>query len=91
MTPPAPQKAFIAAIDLCASAGSGPAPPVAGAGCGARAVRQPLYSSENPLTRLGARSDYLTDLDWLHGFEHVADTGLVWDLLLYAEQLPSSR
>jgi predicted TIM-barrel fold metal-dependent hydrolase len=55
-----------------------------------RAVRQPLYWSEDPLTRLGARPGYLTDQDWLRGFEQVADTGLVWDLLLYAEQLPQA-
>lgn len=55
-----------------------------------RAVRQPLYWSEDPLTCLGARSGYLTDKDWLCGFEQVADTGLVWDLLLYAEQLPQA-
>lgn len=78
--------AFIAAIDLCSQqvpdllAQYAQLPAV-------RAVRQTLYWSENPLTRLGARPDYLTDLDWLHGFEQVADTGLVWDLLLYAEQL----
>ncbi|HRD63111.1 MAG TPA: amidohydrolase family protein [Nocardioides sp.] len=53
-----------------------------------RAVRQPLYWSEDPLTRLGARPDHLTDPDWLQGFERVADSGLVWDLLVYAEQLP---
>ena len=56
-----------------------------------RAVRQPLYwSDDDQLARLGARPDYLTDADWLNGFEQVANTGLVWDLLLYAEQLPQA-
>ncbi len=55
-----------------------------------RAVRQPLYWSEDPLTRLGARPDFLTDPRWLDGFEEVAGTGLVWDLLLYDEQLPQA-
>jgi len=55
-----------------------------------RAVRQPLYWSEDPLTRLGARPGYLTAKDWLRGFEQVAGTGLVWDLLLSAEQLPQA-
>ncbi len=55
-----------------------------------RAVRQPLYWSDDPLTRLGARPDFLTDPDWLHGFELVAREGLVWDLLLYSEQLPQA-
>ncbi|MGS0684826.1 amidohydrolase family protein [Nakamurella sp. GG22] len=55
-----------------------------------RAVRQPLYWSDDPLTRLGARPDFLTDPDWLRGFERVAGEGLVWDLLLYAEQLPQA-
>ncbi len=55
-----------------------------------RGVRQPLYWSEDPLTRLGDRPDYLTDPQWLNGFERVADAGLVWDLLLYAEQLPQA-
>ena len=77
---------FIAAIDLCSSRVPDLLAQYAELDV-VRAVRQPLYWSENPLTRLGARPDYLTDLDWLHGFEHVADTGLGWDLLLYAEQL----
>jgi predicted TIM-barrel fold metal-dependent hydrolase len=55
-----------------------------------RAVRQPLYWANNPLTRLGARPDFLTDPVWLRGFERVAATGLVWDLLLYDEQLPQA-
>ena len=55
-----------------------------------RAVRQPLYWSEDPLTRLGARPGFLTDPEWLDGFERVAGEGLVWDLLLYAEQLPQA-
>ena len=53
-----------------------------------RAVRQPLYWSENPLTRLGGRPDYLTDRDWLRGFERVAGTGLVSDLLLRRAATP---
>ncbi len=55
-----------------------------------RAVRQPLYWSDNPLTRLGARPDFLSDPAWLRGFERVAAAGLVWDLLVYAEQLPQA-
>lgn len=56
-----------------------------------RAVRQPLYWSDNDqLACLGARPDYLTDTNWLRGFEQVADTSLVWDLLLYCEQLPQA-
>ena len=37
-----------------------------------RAVRQPLYWAREPLRRLGARPDYLTDRDWWRGFERVA-------------------
>lgn len=81
--------AFVAAVDLCADdladrlARYRDLPVV-------RAVRQPLYWADDPLARLGARPDYLTDRQWLRGFEQVADSGLVWDLLLYAEQLPAA-
>lgn len=81
--------AFIAAVDLTSprlvdQLGRYTGLPVV------RAVRQPLYWSEDPLTRLGARPGYVTDKDWLRGFEQLAGTGLVWDLLLYAEQLPQA-
>ncbi|WP_068272709.1 amidohydrolase family protein [Aldersonia kunmingensis] len=56
-----------------------------------RAVRQPLYWAAEPRRRLGARGDYLSDPVWLRGFEHVADAGLVWDLLVYDEQLPETH
>jgi len=56
-----------------------------------RAVRQPLYWAADPGKRLGARGDYLTDPAWLHGFEQVAATELVWDLLVYDEQLPETH
>ena len=81
--------AFIAAVDLCADdladrlARYRDLPVV-------RAVRQPLYWADDPLARLGARSDYVTDSQWLRGFERVAESGLVWDLLLYAEQLAAA-
>lgn len=55
-----------------------------------RAVRQPLYWSRDPLTQLGGRPDLLGNAEWLRGFERVAESGLVWDLLLYAEQLPQA-
>ncbi len=55
-----------------------------------RAVRQPLYWAEDPLRRLGARPDFLTDPAWLSGFERVADRGLTWDLLVYSHQLPAA-
>ncbi|MFC9549721.1 amidohydrolase family protein [Rhodococcus sp. NPDC056960] len=56
-----------------------------------RAVRQPLYWAADPTKRLGARGDYLSDPDWLRGFEQVAAAGLVWDLLVYDEQLPAAH
>jgi predicted TIM-barrel fold metal-dependent hydrolase len=56
-----------------------------------RAVRQPLYWADDPLRRLGARPDYLTDSAWWRGFERVAEEGLVWDLQVYDEQLPSTH
>lgn len=56
-----------------------------------RAVRQPQYWADDPLRRLGARPDFLTDPAWLRGFELVAERGLVWDLLLYDEQLPGAH
>jgi predicted TIM-barrel fold metal-dependent hydrolase len=56
-----------------------------------RAVRQPLYWAANPSKRLGARGDYLSDPAWLRGFEQVAGAGLVWDLLVYDEQLPETH
>jgi predicted TIM-barrel fold metal-dependent hydrolase len=56
-----------------------------------RAVRQPLYWSDDPLTRLGARPDFLTDPAWRRGFELVAGSGFVWDLLVYSEQLPAAE
>ena len=56
-----------------------------------RAVRQPLYWAADPIKRLGARGDYLSDPAWLRGFEQVADAGLVWDLLVYDEQLPATH
>jgi predicted TIM-barrel fold metal-dependent hydrolase len=56
-----------------------------------RAVRQPLYWAADRARRLGARGDYLTDRAWLRGFEHVAEAGLVWDLLVYDEQLSSAH
>lgn len=55
-----------------------------------RAVRQPLYWSEDPLKRLGARPDFLVDPQWWRGFERVAEAGFVWDLLVYDEQLPAA-
>ena len=55
------------------------------------AVRQPLYWAEDPLRRLGARPDYLTDPAWWRGFERVAAEGLTWDLLVYDEQLPAAH
>jgi predicted TIM-barrel fold metal-dependent hydrolase len=56
-----------------------------------RAVRQPLYWAVDPIKRLGARGDYLGERAWLRGFERVADAGLVWDLLVYDEQLPTTH
>jgi predicted TIM-barrel fold metal-dependent hydrolase len=56
-----------------------------------RAVRQPLYWADDPLRRFGARPDYLGDPTWLRGFELIAAEGLVWDLLVYDEQLPSAH
>jgi predicted TIM-barrel fold metal-dependent hydrolase len=56
-----------------------------------RAVRQPLYWADDPLRRLGARPDYLTDAAWWRGFERMAGEGLVWDLLVYDEQLPATH
>ncbi|WP_370182418.1 amidohydrolase [Rhodococcus wratislaviensis] len=56
-----------------------------------RAVRQPMYWAADPIKRLGARGDYLSDPAWLRGFEQVADAGLVWDLLVYDEQLPATH
>jgi predicted TIM-barrel fold metal-dependent hydrolase len=53
-----------------------------------KAVRQPLYWATDPIRRLGARGDYLSDSSWLKAFERVAATELVWDLLVYDEQLP---
>jgi predicted TIM-barrel fold metal-dependent hydrolase len=55
------------------------------------AVRQPLYWAEDPLRRLGARPDFLTDAAWWRGFERVAEQSLVWDLLLYDEQLQAAH
>lgn len=55
-----------------------------------RAVRQPLYWADEPLRRLGARPDCLTDPRWLTGFEQVAAAGLTWDLLIYDAQLPDA-
>jgi predicted TIM-barrel fold metal-dependent hydrolase len=56
-----------------------------------RAVRQPLYWAADPLKRLGARGDYLSDPAWLRDFERVAEAGFVWDLLVYDEQLPAAH
>ena len=56
-----------------------------------QAVRQPLYWAADPVKRLGARGDYLSDPLWLKGFERIAAAGLVWDLLVYDEQLPSTH
>jgi predicted TIM-barrel fold metal-dependent hydrolase len=56
-----------------------------------RGVRQPLYWADDPLRRLGARPDFLTDATWLRGFESVAATGLTWDLLIYDEQSPAAE
>ena len=83
-------RAFIAAVDLTSPslgqvlAGYRELPVVL-------AVRQPLYWAEDPLRRLGARSNLLGDPAWLRGFERVAEEGLVWDLLAYDEQLPSAH
>ena len=54
-------------------------------------MRQPLYWAADPIKRLGARGDYLSDPAWLRGFEQVADAGLVWDLLVYDEQLSATH
>jgi predicted TIM-barrel fold metal-dependent hydrolase len=56
-----------------------------------RAVRQPLYWADDPLRRLGKRPDYLSDSAWWRGFEQMAEEGLTWDLLVYAEQLPGTH
>jgi len=56
-----------------------------------RAVRQPLYWATDPLRRLGAHPDFLSDTAWLRGFESVAATDLTWDLLVYDEQLPAAE
>ena len=56
-----------------------------------QAVRQPLYWADDPVKRLSARGDYLSDPAWLRGFEKVADGGFVWDLLVYDEQLPGAH
>jgi predicted TIM-barrel fold metal-dependent hydrolase len=55
------------------------------------AVRQPLYWAADPLRRLGARPDYLTDPAWWRGFERAAEEGLTWDLLVYDEQIPAAH
>jgi predicted TIM-barrel fold metal-dependent hydrolase len=82
--------AFIAAVDLASSSVADVLAtyrelPVV------RAVRQPLYWARDPMRRLGARPDYLTDRDWWHGFERVAEHGFVWDLLVYDEQLADAH
>ena len=56
-----------------------------------RAARQPLYWTLDPIRRLGARGDYLADSGWWRGFEKVAESGLVWDLLVYDEQLAGTH
>lgn len=56
-----------------------------------RAVRQPLYWAADPLRRLGARPDFLTDPRWLKGFEQVAAGGFAWDLLVYDEQILATQ
>ncbi|GAA2884363.1 amidohydrolase [Pseudonocardia halophobica] len=93
-------------IQQLADAGSGPSAFIAGVDLASptltetlrryrdlprvHAVRQPLYWAEDPLRRLGARPDYLTDPRWLAGFEQVAADGLTWDLLVYDAQIPDT-
>jgi predicted TIM-barrel fold metal-dependent hydrolase len=94
-------------IQRCADSGAGPDGFVAGVDLASasvgevlaryrdlpvvRAVRQPLYWAADPVRRLGARPDFLTDPRWLRGFERVAAVGLAWDLLVYDEQLPQAH
>jgi hypothetical protein len=47
--------------------------------------------ADDPLRRLGAHPDYLTGSAWWRGFERVAEQGLVWDLLVYDEQVTDQR
>jgi predicted TIM-barrel fold metal-dependent hydrolase len=56
-----------------------------------QAVRQPLYWTADPIRQLCARGDFLSDPVWLRGFEQVAAAGLVWDLLVYDEQLAATH
>ena len=50
-----------------------------------------MYWAEDPLRRLGPRPDFLEDPQWWRGFERVAGEGLVWELLVYDEQLPHAH
>ena len=50
-----------------------------------------MGGAADALRRLGARGDYLSDPAWLRDFERVAAAGLVWDLLVYDEQLPAAH
>lgn len=50
-----------------------------------------MYWAEDPPRRLGARADFLDDPNWLRGFELIASEGLVWDLLVYDEQIPTAH
>ena len=94
-------------VQRCADSGVGPSGFVAGVDLTAdsvgdvlsryrdlpvvRGVRQPLYWAADPLRRLGARPDFLSDARWLRGFERVAEQGLTWDLLVYDEQIPQAH
>jgi predicted TIM-barrel fold metal-dependent hydrolase len=55
-----------------------------------RGVRQQLHWHENPQYRFASRPDLMNSPRWQRGLREVADRGLVFELQVFAAQMPDS-
>jgi predicted TIM-barrel fold metal-dependent hydrolase len=57
---------------------------------GMRGIRQQLHWHENPTYRFAARPDLMSDGDWRRGLRAVADRHLLFELQVFASQMPDA-
>jgi len=53
-----------------------------------RGIRQQLHWHENPQYRFAPRPDVMNDADWRRGLARLADHGLLFELQIFASQMP---
>jgi predicted TIM-barrel fold metal-dependent hydrolase len=56
-----------------------------------RAIRQQLHWHEKPLYRFASRPDVMNDRAWRKGLDEVRRRGLMFELQVFAGQMPDAR